>query len=166
MSAAAAQEGAQRVALAPTASSRIVTGGRGGTPSTPGLGGVHPSSPANNGQPGVSGTGGAGGPGIKVGRAAAEEVAATSEAAEALAAPHLGSAGGGGGSSFAVSSATGVTHTQGDRAGNGEVLISLVGSGMTLPDGTFRFLSAVYTTARIRCCRATSGGRVGGRSIV
>ena len=79
----AAQEGAQRVALAPTVRPDV-TGGGGGTQSAGGLGGANPLNPANNGQPGTSGTGGAGG---VLGRSpAAEEVAATSEAAEALAA--------------------------------------------------------------------------------
>ena len=87
----------------------------------------------------ASGTGGAGGPAARTSWVAAAAAAATSEAAAAAGGNLLPAAvAGGGGSSFAVPAATGVVHTQGGRAGNGEVTITLVGSGMTLPDGTFR----------------------------
>ena len=74
--------------------------------------------------PGLSGIGGAGGPGDQLGQPAAEEVAATSEAAEAAAPRRVRRRGWWRRIVVRGSGATGVAHMQGDRAGNGEVIIT------------------------------------------
>ncbi len=152
--ASAAQEGAQRVALA--APPPNVTAAGGGTQSAGGLGGVNSLNTANNGLPGASGTGGAGGPDVLSGSAGGGGGGGYFGGGGGAGGTLPGSGTGGGGSSFPSGCDAHARRPRWQRRGHHH----LVGSGMTLPDGTFRFLSlctqrpgsvaVVATTARPR----------------
>ena len=98
-----------------------VSAAGGGTQSAGGVAGINSPSPANNGLPGISGTGGAGGPDVLGGSAGGGGGGG-----------YFGGGGGAGGNAPGAGSgggdlplpAPGATHTQGVRAGNGEVTIA------------------------------------------
>ncbi len=100
----------------------VVKGGGGGTQLAGRSGGDNPVGTANDGQPGVSGTGGAGGPSGSGGAAGGGGGGGYfGGGGGAGGINNLGSGAGGGGSSL---DATGVVHTQGNRAGDGAVTIT------------------------------------------
>lgn len=114
------------------------SGGGGGTPSAGGAGGVLGFTGGGNGVVGTAGTGGLGGTVIANNQTASQAGVAGGAGGGTTGATGLtggGSTwrggGGGGGSSFTGPGTSAITHTQGFRTGNGQIIISWIGTGCT-----------------------------------
>lgn len=114
------------------------TGGGGGTPSAGGVGGVFGFTGGGNGANGTAGAGGVGGTVIANNQTASQtgvNGGGGGGTTGATGASGGGSTwrggGGGGGSSFAGPGTSAVTHTQGFRSGNGQIIVTWTGTSCT-----------------------------------